>query len=80
MTCLPFTAFGAIGDITTCVAEHPELDEEFIGTARQNAPIAFPSQIVARAKARGACRDAAEEAGLNKRECKIVACVTETPE
>ena len=77
LTFLPIGAFADIGDVTTCVAEHPELDDQFIGQGVQRAPIAFPSQIVARAKARKACKEAAKEADVNPKDCSIVECVTE---
>jgi len=70
-------ALADIGDITTCVAEHPELGDVFVGQGVQRAPIAFPSKIVARAKARSACKEAAIEANVNERGCKISDCFTE---
>jgi len=70
-------AFADLGDVTTCIAEHPDFDEIFIGQGVQRAPIAFPSKIVARAKARKACKRAAKEADLNGRDCEITNCITE---
>jgi len=72
----PF-AMADFGDVTTCIAEHPDLDEEFIGQGVQRAPIAFPSKIVARRKAKKACKQAAKDEDLNPKQCKIVECITE---